>query len=113
VQLFISIADSNETGGDLILPDFGLRIEYNPRDLCLFHSRVIRHGLGSFKGERGALVLFTHDNDLELGMGIERLDDEASKKKPVPNEEEESDDGVVEEDTDNEGQISEGYEQSD
>lgn len=61
----------NYEGGDLILPDYNIRIEFNAGDLCLIRSRVIRHAIGPFTGERSALVLFTHERDLGLEMGIE------------------------------------------
>jgi hypothetical protein len=77
---------------------------------------TLRQPFAPFTGERSALVLFTHERDLRLGMGIERDFTKVLKKKSVSDvtervdgmpaveeEEEESDEeSMVEEDTDEE-----------
>jgi hypothetical protein len=56
-------------------------MEYKPGDLCLFRSRVIRHAVAPFTGPWDAIVLFTHQNDLKLGMAIEKLVDPKKRKE--------------------------------
>jgi hypothetical protein len=63
----ITCADPSAPGADLVLPDFKLRMQYRPGDVCLFRSAVIEHAVAPFNGERTAIVLFTHGNDLKLG----------------------------------------------
>jgi hypothetical protein len=56
------------TGGDLVLGYEGgrmHRLEYQPGDVILFRSAIIQHAIGSFEGDRTALVLFSHKDVLE------------------------------------------------
>ncbi|GAA5983793.1 hypothetical protein JCM5350_002398 [Sporobolomyces pararoseus] len=47
-------------GGDLYLPRHQIRIRYNPGDVILFKSNLLEHMVLPFKGNRYAVVLFTH-----------------------------------------------------
>jgi predicted 2-oxoglutarate/Fe(II)-dependent dioxygenase YbiX len=75
-------------GGDLVLPDFRLRLQYRPGDLCLFRSAVIEHAVAPFHGERTAIVMFTHEDDLKLGKAtmdpkIQEALDKLGKEEPI------------------------------
>jgi hypothetical protein len=64
---FVPPLSLHPPGGDLVLQDFHLRLQYRPGDVCLFRSAIIEHAVAPFHGDRTAIVLFTHERDLELG----------------------------------------------
>lgn len=46
--------------GFLVLPQLNLRVKFEPGDVIFFRASFLEHFLEEFKGERSALVFFTH-----------------------------------------------------
>ena len=56
----------NFTGGNLILPQLNLAIEYRPGMLIYLRSNLLHHYISKFKGTRIGMVNFTHDQDVTV-----------------------------------------------
>lgn len=53
------------TKGDLVLPDLGVSIPYQPGDVVFMRSAILEHFISTYDGLRTSLVWFTHDDVLE------------------------------------------------
>ena len=54
----------NYEGGELYLPDIGVRLPYRPRDVVFIRSRVLRHFSDYFKGMTRYVIVFTNNQGL-------------------------------------------------
>jgi hypothetical protein len=54
-------------GGDLIIGCDGhmSKMDYQPDDLILFRSCLLRHAIAKINGTRTAIVLFSHQADID------------------------------------------------
>lgn len=57
------------SGGNLVFPDLGIKLDFKPGDVIFFRSRLLEHFVGSFEGERSSLVFFTHQDVLDYEDG--------------------------------------------
>lgn len=55
-----SIPFGTFTEGRIFFPQLGVTLNLQSRDLILFKSYQLKHGVESFKGDRGSVVLFNH-----------------------------------------------------
>ena len=51
----------NYEGGELYLPDIGVRLPYRPRDVVFFRSRLLRHFTDYFNGVPRYVLVFTNN----------------------------------------------------
>ncbi|KAI9886450.1 MAG: hypothetical protein M1823_001768 [Watsoniomyces obsoletus] len=52
----------NFTGGDLVVPDLGVRLQLRPGGVVFLRSALFVHFLTDFKGERTSMVFFSHES---------------------------------------------------
>ncbi|KAI9769841.1 MAG: hypothetical protein M1840_003835 [Geoglossum simile] len=65
-------------GGEFIVPELGLKLDFKPGDVIFLRSAVLEHFVAPFDGQRSSIVYFTHgnlsdnisDNLLEKGMRL-------------------------------------------
>ncbi|KAI9783275.1 MAG: hypothetical protein M1816_001450 [Peltula sp. TS41687] len=59
------LVTGQSTGGELVIPELGVRIALQPDDVLFMRSRLLEHFLAPFSGERYAFIYFQHQNLFE------------------------------------------------
>lgn len=44
------------SGGNLVFPDLGVKLDFQPRDIVFFRSRLLEHFITDFEGERSSMI---------------------------------------------------------
>ncbi|RPB06917.1 hypothetical protein P167DRAFT_478219, partial [Morchella conica CCBAS932] len=54
------ICAGNFTGGYLVLPQLGIKLDFKPGDIIMFKAALLEHFLSDFEGDRTSFVFFNH-----------------------------------------------------